>query len=86
LTIKVVPSSSRTSLAGWVGDTLKVRVTAPAEKGAANAAVEEFLADVLELQRRAVHIVAGRAQPRKVIEIIGLSEAEVRARLSRPAD
>ena len=32
-------------MAGWLGDTLKVHVTAPAERGKANAAIETILAE-----------------------------------------
>ncbi len=44
LKVKVVPGASRTQLSGWLGDMLKVRVSAPPEKGKANAAVEALLA------------------------------------------
>ncbi|MGH2901193.1 MAG: DUF167 domain-containing protein, partial [Solirubrobacteraceae bacterium] len=47
LSIKVVPGSSRDDVAGWLGETLKVRVSAPAERGRANAAAETLLADAL---------------------------------------
>jgi uncharacterized protein YggU (UPF0235/DUF167 family) len=47
LTIKVVPASSQNGLAGWLGDTLKVRVTAPPERGKANAAAEATIAEAL---------------------------------------
>jgi uncharacterized protein (TIGR00251 family) len=83
LAIKVIPSSSRSGIVGWMGEVLKVRVMAPPEKGKANAAVEELLADVLDVQRPHVRVVAGRTQPRKVIEITGLADADVRTRLSK---
>jgi uncharacterized protein (TIGR00251 family) len=83
LKIKVVPSSSRNGIAGWLGDTLKVRVTAPAEGGKANAAVEATVAEALGLPRRAARIVSGRTSPRKVLEISGLSESDVYQRLSK---
>jgi uncharacterized protein (TIGR00251 family) len=81
--VKVVPSSSRNGIAGWLGDTLKVRVTAPAEAGKANAAVEATVAESLGLSRGAARIVAGRTSPRKILEITGLSESEVYERLSK---
>jgi hypothetical protein len=88
--IKVVPGSSRDSIAGWLGETLKVRVRAPAERGRANAALEEILAEALGVGRECVRIVAGRTSTRKVVEVTGLSEAELRSRLprmaGRPAD
>ena len=81
--VKVVPSSSRNCIAGWLGDTLKVRVTAPPEGGRANAAVEATVAEALGLSNDATRIVSGRASPRKVLEISGLSEADVYQRLSK---
>ena len=85
LPIKVVAGSSRTGIAGWLGDTLRIRVSAPAERGKANAAVEALLSQVLDLPGGGARIVSGTASPRKVVEIIGLSEAEIRRRLSEAA-
>ena len=85
LLIKVVAGSSRTGIAGWLGDTLRIRVSAPAERGKANAAVEALLIEVLDLPRGGARIVSGSGSPRKVVEIIGLSEAEIRRRLSDAA-
>ena len=81
LSLKVVPGASKTEIAGWLGETLKVRVSAPPERGRANAAVEATIAEALGLPARAARIVVGSQSPRKVIEIEGLSAAEVRSRL-----
>jgi uncharacterized protein YggU (UPF0235/DUF167 family) len=70
-------------VAGWLGETLKVRVAAPAERGRANAAVEAVVADALGLSRTCVRVVAGKTSSRKVIEIVGISEREVYYRLRR---
>lgn len=83
LSIKVVPGSSRDCIAGWLGDTLKVRVRAPAERGKANAAVEKLVASALGVGEECATIVAGRTSPRKTIELSGLSQAEVRDRISK---
>ena len=85
LPIKVVAGASRTGIAGWLGDTLRIRVSAPAERGKANAAVEALLSDVLALPGGGARIVVGGSSPRKIVEIIGLSEAEVRRKLSDAA-
>lgn len=85
LPIKVVPGASRSHIAGWLGDTLKIRVAAAPERGKANAAVEALLADVLAIPSGAARIVAGGSSPRKIVEIGGLSEVEVQRRLSDAA-
>ena len=81
LSIKVVPGASRDGIAGWLGDVLKVRVAAPAEKGKANAAVERVVATALGIATGNVSIVQGKTSARKVMEITGLEEAEVLRRL-----
>lgn len=85
LDLKVVPRASATGIAGWLGETLKVRVTAPPEKGRANAAVEALVAQALGLPVHAVRVVSGRGSPRKVLEIDGLSPRDVRRRLAAGA-
>lgn len=85
LSVKVVPGSSRSCVAGWLGDTLRVRVTAPPERGKANAAVESLLSEVLALPSGSARIVAGGSSPRKIVKIVGLSEPEARRRLAGAA-
>ena len=81
LQIKVVPKSSRNGIAGWMGDTLKVWVTAPPERGKANVAVQAVLADALGVSRESIRLVAGLKSSRKVVEVEGLAAAEVHRRL-----
>lgn len=81
LAVKVVPKSSRNRIAGWMGDTLKVCVTAAPERGKANAAVVELLSASLGVPRSAVRIVSGETAARKVVEVEGLETAEARRRL-----
>ena len=78
-----MPASSRNCIAGWLGDTLKVRVAAPAERGKANAAVETAIAEALDLSKESVRIVTGHSSARKMVEIDGLSEDEVHLRLAK---
>jgi uncharacterized protein len=81
--LKVVPGASRDEISGWLGDSLKVRVRAPAEGGKANAAVLKVLARGLDVPQQALEIVSGAASTRKVIEVDTLSEVELRQRLAR---
>ena len=83
--IKVVPASSRNCISGWLGETLKVRVTAPAERGRANAAVEMAIAEALGVSKECARVIKGKTSPRKLVEIVGLSESEVYRRLAKGA-
>jgi uncharacterized protein len=71
LLLKVVPKASRDRVVGWVGDRLKVQVTAAPERGKANDAVLDVLAAALGLPRSRVRIVAGETSPLKTVEVDG---------------
>ncbi len=81
LPIKAVPNAPRNAVAGWVGDALKVKVHAPALEGRANEELCDFLAEALQLPRRAVTLFQGDKSRQKVVQIEGLTLAEVRERL-----
>ncbi len=81
LSVKVVPGASRNKIAGWLGESLRLRVTAPPERGKANSAVEELLAGALDIPGSAVRVVTGKTSARKIVEITGLSESDIVHRL-----
>lgn len=64
-----------------MGDTLKLQVQAPPEKGRANQAVCALLAKQLGCTARDVRVVAGAAARDKTVAIEGYSEAELRRAL-----
>lgn len=68
-----------------MGEILKVCVSAPPERGKANAAITTLLATALGTDRMAVSVVAGKTTHRKMVEVTGLAEMEVRRRLARYA-
>jgi hypothetical protein len=68
---------------GWAGGRLRVRIAAVPEAGRANAALEVFLAEQLGLPRRRVRVVAGFTAPQKLVEIEGLEQGDLDARLGR---
>ncbi len=70
LQIKVVPSSSKDGIAGWLDDTLKIKVKAPPEKGKANKAVIKVLEKNLHLPKGSIEIKHGLSSSRKTLEII----------------
>ncbi len=86
ITVKVTPKAKRTQVAGIMDDgTIKVQVAAPAEEGRANAALLAFLAETLGLKANQVEIVAGLSSERKLISLLGVSPADVDAKLVPPA-
>lgn len=80
--MKAIPNAPRSEVTGWLGDVLKVKVHAPPVEGRANEALCEFLADRLDLPRRAVTVLRGDTSRRKVIRISGLTLDAVKAALS----
>jgi uncharacterized protein (TIGR00251 family) len=84
IAVKAVPNAPRSAVAGWVGDTLKVKVHAPALEGRANEALCEFLAEELGLKTSAVSVLRGAKSRLKLVQVEGLSIGEARARLVAP--
>lgn len=80
--IKVVPGASRDRVVGLLGSRLKVTVSRPPEKGAANKAVAQLLAKALGVRPREVELVAGATRPEKTFRIAGLSPDDLRRRLA----
>ena len=81
LNIKVVPGARKDRVVGPYGDAIKLQVSAPPEGGKANAAVVALLAEALGVKAAQVSIMAGHAQPRKVVRVEGVDECEIHARL-----
>lgn len=67
ITVHIQPGASRSELAGEHGEALKVRISARAVEGAANAALTEFMALRLGVARREVRIVHGEKSRHKVL-------------------
>ena len=82
LAIKAIPNAPRNAVAGWLGDALKVKVHAPALEGRANDELCAFIADTLDLPRRAVTVAMGNKSRQKLLQIDGLTLADVRTRLA----
>lgn len=81
ISVKVVPSSSRDLITGWYGESLKIKVKAPPEKGRANAAVIALLASKLNIDKDSIEIVSGHSSPLKVVCIHGLDDSQILASL-----
>ena len=65
------------------GDALKVRLSAPPVDSAANDALIVLLAEALGVSRRDVRIVAGNTSRAKVVEVAGVTPAQVKELATR---
>jgi uncharacterized protein (TIGR00251 family) len=76
ITVKVVPGSSRTALAGELGDMLKVKVAAAPEKGKANECLVDFLAQKLGIKNGDISLISGMTNPVKRLMIKTITRQE----------
>ena len=81
ITVKVVPGASRDRIVGLLGDALKIQVSAPPERGKANAAVSTLLANALDISAKDVSVIRGITSPRKTVLVRGISLAEAEKNL-----
>ena len=79
IAVRVQPRARRSELAGVHGGALRVRLMAPPVDGAANDALTTFLAERFGVPRRAVTIVSGHTSRDKVVEVEGVTSAQLRA-------
>lgn len=77
LKLKVVPGSSRNQIVGWLGDALKIKVSAPPEKGKANEAVMDLIANELGINSDDIEIESGHSSPSKIVAIEGMDDAAI---------
>jgi uncharacterized protein (TIGR00251 family) len=82
LTVRVTPRARKNEFAGILEDgTLRVRIAAPPVEGKANAALVEFLADVLRVRKSKIEIVAGQKGLDKILSIEEMTSEEVEERI-----
>ena len=81
INLRVQPGARRNEVVGLVEGVLRVRVTSPAQRGKANRALVELLADKLEVPRGRIHVLRGHASRDKVIAVEGLERKETLRRL-----
>ena len=82
LRVRVQPRASRHAVVGWADDVLRVAVTAPPVDGAANEALRRLLAATLGVAASAIDIARGERGRDKIVRIAGMTDVDVRARLS----
>jgi uncharacterized protein (TIGR00251 family) len=78
LRIHAQPGARHTRLAGLHGDSLKVRIAAPALEDRANEALAVFLAQQLGVPRGAVALASGARSREKRFEVkVAVAEARL---------
>jgi len=82
LRLRVSPGA-RTKSINRHGDGWKVRVAAVPERGKANDALIEFLAQRLELPQESIELVSGHSSRDKIVELTGIERAEAERRLEQ---
>jgi len=85
IAIHVQPGARKTEVVGLYGEAIKIKVAATPERGIANDALVDFIAEKLDVPKNAVKLVRGRTGRSKTIAIEGMTEEEARARLLREA-
>lgn len=82
LSIRTQPGSSKNRIIGEYGGRLKLAVTVAPEKGKANNAVTELLANTLHIRKSSIHIISGESSRDKRLMIEGLTPEDIRSLLN----
>ena len=82
LRLRVSPGA-RTKSINRHGDGWKVIVAAVPERGKANDALIEFLAQRLELPQESIELVSGHSSRDKIVELTGIERTEAERRLEQ---
>lgn len=77
LSLHVQPQARRTEIAGLHGDSLKVRLAAPALENRANEALVAFVAERFGVPRRDVTLVSGDKSREKRLAVRSAADPEL---------
>ena len=81
--VHLQPGAKRNEILGFRGNVLYAKVTAVAEKGRANQALLELMADAFGVPKSTIAIVRGQTSRNKVVSIQGLTREDLNAILER---
>lgn len=70
LDVHVQPRASRSEVAGWFGERLKIRVAAPPVDGKANQELIDFLAKAFNVAKRDILLLAGEGGRDKRFKVL----------------
>ncbi len=84
--VRVAPRAGQTRITGVMGEgadaVVKIALAAPPVDGRANEELIAFLADLFDLPRSEVEVIAGQQSKNKVIRVHKRSAARVQAALA----
>ncbi|MCC6511979.1 MAG: YggU family protein [Pirellulaceae bacterium] len=81
LSVRASPGAKRNCLSGIHDGALKVSVTAPPDKGRANEAIVEVLADALKIAKSNIQIVSGQTSRQKKFLIVGVPDSQLKEQI-----
>ena len=85
ITIRAHPRAKRSAVAGKLGDAWKLDLAAPPAEGRATEECVRFLAELAGVPRSRVRVVSGATARTKIVEVEGVAQEELEARLARGA-
>ncbi len=77
--IRVLPRSSRSEIAGIQESALRIRITAPPVEGLANEECIRLLAKKLHIAKSRISLIAGQQSRNKTVRIEGLKRKDIEA-------
>ena len=83
ITVKVHPRAKRSAITGRLGDAYKLDLAAPPVDGKANEECTRFLAELAGVSRSQVRIVTGHTAKLKLVEVDGITQAELENKLGK---
>ena len=77
ITVRVAPRASKSMIEGVKDGVLRVRLAAPPVEGAANEELIRVIANAFDVPKRAVSIARGERAKTKLVDIDGVTPADV---------
>lgn len=87
IAVRVTPRASRNKIVEMLPDgTIKIHIAAPPVDGEANEALIRFLAEVLNVPKSRLEIVAGQSGRDKLVSVLDMDAETVQQRITAYMD
>jgi len=81
LTCRVVPASSRNSVAEICDEFIRIKLTSPPVEGKANKSLIQFLGKLFKIEKRRIKIISGESSKRKRVAFEETASSEIEKKL-----